>query len=154
MRNNICLIEAHIVKFINNRLFFLLLKRTPEEKFPNVWQPITGHVKKEEKAFATAFRETEEETGFTPEEIFVLPIVNRYYNHEKDEICEIPVFFSVAEKDFNPILSSEHNEFKWADLREAEKLVAWPGQRQSMKIIEEYLTSKTAMLYFGRIKKG
>ncbi len=153
MGQNICLVETHVVKIIDNKVLFLVLKRSDDEKYPGVWQPVTGHVKKNEKAFATAFREVYEETGLNAEKIFVVPHINRYYNPETDKICDIPVFLAISDKNFEPVLSSEHSEYFWGELNQVEEFFMWPGQKYSARIIQDFLTKKQNKLYFAEIKK-
>lgn len=131
-------IELHIFKIENGEMKFLLLKRSPFEKYPNIWQMVTGKIKENETAYQTAIRELKEETGLTAEEIFSVPIVNSVYLSETDEVCLIPVFVCRVSEDSKIKISSEHNEFKWATPSEAIELLAWEGQKNSVKLIQRY----------------
>lgn len=131
-------IELHIVKVENNKLKFLLLKRSPEEKYPNIWQMVTGKIKNGEKAFDAALRELNEETGLTAEELFSVPVVNSVYLSETDEVCMIPVFVCRVDENAKVKISKEHSEFKWLEPDEAVELLNWEGQKKSVRLINDY----------------
>ncbi|MFA7418598.1 MAG: NUDIX domain-containing protein [Melioribacteraceae bacterium] len=145
------LIEAHIFRFVNNELEFLLLKRSSQEKYPNIWQMVTGSVDSNEKGFETALREIKEETGLTPVKFWVAPQVNSFYSAENDEICMVPVFAAMVQTDSEVKISSEHSEFKWLAKDEAKKLLAWKGQRMAVDTIHEYFTNEKSFLKFVEI---
>ncbi len=131
-------IELHIFKIEANKMKFLLLKRSSNEKYPNIWQMVTGKIKANESAFETAIRELKEETGLEAEEIFTVPIVNSVYLIESDEVCLIPVFVCRVNSKSEVKISSEHCEFKWVTTDEAIKLLNWEGQKKSVKLISDY----------------
>lgn len=131
-------IELHIMKIENQKLKFLLLKRSPDEKYPNIWQMVTGKIKDGEKAFDAALRELKEETGLTPEELFSVPIVSSVYLPESDEVCMIPVFVCRVKENSEVKISKEHSQFKWCEFEEAEKLLNWEGQKKAVRLINDY----------------
>lgn len=145
------LIEAHIFRFVNDELEFLLLKRSSQEKYPNIWQMVTGSVDSNEKGFETALREIKEETGLTPVKFWVAPQVNSFYSAENDEICMVPVFAALVQTDSEVKISSEHSEYKWLAQDEAKKLLAWKGQRMAVDTIHEYFTNEKSFLKFVEI---
>lgn len=131
-------IELHIFKIVNGEMKFLLLKRSPYEKYPNIWQMVTGKIKENEKAYQTALRELKEETGLEAEEIYAVPVVNSVYLSETDEICLIPVFVCRVKENSNIKISDEHIEYKWVLPSEAIELLAWDGQKNSVRLINSY----------------
>ena len=57
-------IDCHVVYINkNNEKLFLSLKRNSKERYPNIWQCITGGIINKEKPEQTAIRELFEETG-------------------------------------------------------------------------------------------
>lgn len=147
------LIEAHIFRqSISGEIEFLLLKRAENEKYPGIWQMVTGSIKKREKAFQTALREIKEETGLIPKKLWVVPNVNSFYEHVNDYLCMVPVFAALVENNSNVTVSTEHTEYKWANLDETKKLLAWKGQRVSVDTIHEYFTKERSFLNFVEIK--
>lgn len=151
MKIDAYLIEAHIFRKRNSDIEFLLLKRSADEKYANIWQMVTGSIDEDEKAYETALREIKEETGFTPTDFWVVPHTNAFYSHEKNCFCLVPVFAALVDDKYSVELSDEHEEFKWVSKTEAQKLLAWQGQRQSVEIIYEYFTKEESLLNFARI---
>lgn len=131
-------IEAHIVKINNGELNYLALKRSKEQVFPNIWQPVTGKIRATEKAFETAKREILEETGIKTNEIIVLPKITTFYLPEDDTIFLTPVFLYVIKANININISSEHSEFKWMTKNEAKENYVWQGQKESVDLINQY----------------
>ena len=144
------LIEAHIFRESKKGMEFLLLKRADDQVYPGLWQMVTGKIKRNEKAYQTALREIKEETGLIPQQLWVAPTVNSYYEPKKEFICLIPVF-AARVKNLKLILSSEHVEYKWVNRKTAQKLLAWEGQRKSVRIIEDYFLNKKSFFHFVEI---
>jgi dATP pyrophosphohydrolase len=146
------LIEAHIFRIKNGELEFLLLKRSPEQYYPNIWQMVTGKIKENETAYQSALREIKEETGLTPEKFWVAPTVNSFYSPDKDYICLLPVFAARVKDECEIKLSKEHTEYKWVNPEEAKQLLAWDGQRKSVDVIVDYVLNRNSFLNFIEIK--
>ena len=146
------LIEAHIVRFIDKKVEFLLLKRSPDQKYPNIWQMVTGKIKANEKAFETAIREINEETNLDIDELFIVPNINNFYNDIEDSITQIPVFVATVKDEKKFKLSNEHVKFKWVSYKKSKKMLAWPGQIKSGKIIKDFFEKKYETLNFIKIK--
>ncbi len=144
------LIEAHVFRKHNNEIEFLLLKRSESENYGGIWQMITGSIDENEKAFDTAIREIKEETGLTPQKLWVVPNVNSFYSPDKDQLIMIPVFAALVNND-SVVISSEHSEFQWVDKEKAKSLLAWNGQRKSVDTIYQYFKSENPVLYFNEI---
>lgn len=145
------LIETHVFRKVENDLEFLLLKRAENEKYPGLWQMVTGAIDENEKAHQTALRELKEETGLTPLKFWVVPNINSFYSPEENEIIMIPVFAILAGDNEEVNISSEHSEFKWVKKDEAKKLLAWSGQRKSVDIIYDYFINQQSFLKFVEI---
>ncbi len=146
------LIEAHIFREQDGKLEFLLLKRSPNEYYPNIWQMVSGKIKKNETAYKTALREIKEETGLSPEKFWVAPTINSFYSPDKDYICLLPVFATKVKFDCEVILSKEHTEYRWVSSEVAKQMLAWDGQRKSVDIIVDYFLNRNTFLNFIEIK--
>lgn len=145
------LIEAHIFRIKNGELEFLLLKRSPEQYYPNLWQMVSGKIKENETAYQSAIREIKEETGLTPEKFWVAPTVNSFYSPDKDYICLLPVFAARVKDECEIKLSKEHTEYKWLNPEDAKQLLAWDGQRKSVDVIVDYVLNRNSFLNFIEI---
>lgn len=146
------LIEAHIFGRSEKGIEFLIMKRSEEELYPNIWQMVTGSIKEGEKAYQAALREIKEETGLTPVRLWVVPLVNSFYSHQKENICLVPVFAAEVIFDSAVEISSEHSEYKWMTADEAKKHLAWEGQRKAVDLIVEYFVDPGSELKFMEIE--
>lgn len=145
------MIEAHIFRETKKGIEFLLLKRADYQVYPGLWQMVTGKIKENEKAYQTAIREIKEETVLTPLQLWVVPTVNSFYEPKDEYICLLPVFAAIVEAD-KIQLSDEHTEYKWVNKEEAQKLLAWEGQRKAVQIIEDYFLNEKKFFHFVEIK--
>ncbi len=146
------MIEAHIFRETENGIEFLLLKRANNQIYPGLWQMVTGKIEGEEKAHQTALREIKEETGLLPVQLWVAPTINSFYEPKDEYICLLPVFAARVEREAKVILSEEHTEYKWVGKDDAKKLLAWPGQREAVDIIEDYFLNEKSFFHFVEIK--
>ncbi|MCW8810818.1 MAG: NUDIX pyrophosphatase [Ignavibacteriaceae bacterium] len=144
------MIQAHIFRESVNGIEFLLLKRADNQVYPGLWQMVTGKIKDNEKAYQTAIREIKEETGLTPIQLWVAPTINSFYEPKDEYICLLPVFAARVGAD-QIKLSSEHTDYKWVDKTEAQKLLAWEGQRKTVSIIEDYFLNEKSFFHFVEI---
>lgn len=149
------LVEAHVFRQVENDIEFLLIKRSDDDElFPGLWQMVTGSINEGEKAYETALREIQEETGLVPLKFWIAPNVNSFYNQIKDVINFIPVFAALVEKNSKVILSNEHSDYKWVQYDEAVKMLVWKGQRNSVDTIHQYFTKEISSLNLLEIKIG
>lgn len=146
------LVEVHIFRVVKNEIEFLLLKRAKHDSYPNIWQMVSGSIRKNETAVQTAKREVEEETGLIPKRFFVVPQINSLYLPDKDEILLVPVFGCLVSKNSKIKLSKEHSEYKWVRIEKAKKMIAWPGQRKAVKWISENWDNEKETIKFVSIK--
>lgn len=151
MKINSNLIEAHIFRIINDEIEFLLLKRSPDQYYPNLWQMVSGKIKENETAYNAALREIKEETDLTPEKFWVIPTVNSFYSPDKDYICLLPVFAAKVNYNCEIKISNEHTEYKWVKPEETKQLLAWDGQRKSVDVIVDYVLNRNSLLNFIEI---
>jgi dATP pyrophosphohydrolase len=151
MEEKIEMIEAHIFREKGGSLEFLLLKRSKAEIYPGLWQMVTGSVEAGEKAPEAAIREIKEETGLSPRRLWTVPHINSFYSVRKDKIIFIPVFAALTNAE-EILLSEEHVEFAWFPPDKAIELLAWEGQRKSVKIITDYYLYRREFLDMLEIK--
>lgn len=145
------MIEAHIFKN-EGGLKFLMLKRSDNVIYPGLWQMVNGKIKEEEKAFSAALREIKEETGLIPAKLWAAPTVNKFYSHESDTMNLVTVFAAEVQKGDQIKLSHEHTEYRWVNLKEAVKLLAWEAQRNSARLIYQYYKKEKIFLDLLEIK--
>lgn len=114
----------------------LMMRRKDD---PDFWQSITGSLELHEKAYATAFREIKEETGFTPQKnqlqdlsrsvIFeIFPHFRHRYAPDVTH-CKEHWFKMVLSKEQTPLLT-EHSDFRWMRPKEAADLTkSWSNSQ-------------------------
>jgi len=146
------LIEAHIIQRTEEGIETLIMKRASNQKYPNIWQMVTGKISENEKAYQAAIREIKEETNLKVDKLYIVPNVNYFYNNFDDSITIIPVFAAVITSDENLKISHEHSEYEWTKIEEAKKRFAWQGQKKSIDIIEDWFTGKNMNLFFEEIE--
>jgi len=119
---------------------FLLLKRAPTESpYPGIWQVVSGKRTSGENAVSAALREIREETGCTPEHMWVLPFVNTFYAPAGDAVHMVPAFAAEVASDAEVVLSDEHTESRWVSRKTASALVQWPSHLTMMDLVEQYI---------------
>lgn len=135
------LVEVFIYRKVEDEFEFLLLKRSKDEAFPDIWSVAGGKVRKNEKASDAAIREMHEETGLKAKHFYLVDAVNTFYEISLDVIHIVPVFLSEAEEvDVN--LSEEHSEYKWMKYDEAYEKIFWNGWKNNIKLINNILRNE------------
>lgn len=104
-----------------------------------MWQLVTGSMHEGEPAPKAALREFLEETGLNALKWWVVPFVNSFYVASTDTVHSSPCFAVEIDPGESPTLSHEHQEFEWCDIGDAHKRLVWPGQRQELQIVHEYI---------------
>jgi dihydroneopterin triphosphate diphosphatase len=119
---------------------YLLLKRSASESlYPGMWQLVTGSMHEGERAADAASREFREETGLSALNWWVVPFVNSFYVAETDTVHASPCFAVETDPTHSPTLSHEHQDFEWCEIGDAHQRLVWPGQRQELQIVHEYI---------------
>jgi len=149
---NSIFIECYVVRPSKDGLKFLLLKRSDDDTlYPGIWQIVTGRIEMGEKAFETALREVGEETGLTPEKLFVLPHTTGLYLPEKDSVSIIPLFVCLT-RDKEVKISREHSSFLWLDARKAAQKLFFKSQKENVNFIDKGFGKKSLAGTFVEIK--
>ncbi len=115
----------------------LMLQRPEGHRFAGAWQTVGGHIeeKQGETAWQAAIRETNEETGLEVERWFRIDRPESYYNPENDTIYFVPAFAALVARDAEPVLSEEHQAWKWQSPTEAAHAVDWAAMRDSILLV-------------------
>lgn len=134
------IIEVCIFKYEDAAVRYLLLQRTMREKvYPGTWQFVTGSIEEGERAYESALRELLEETGLQPSSFWVVPYISSFYEHRSDAVHLCPMFAAQVRVGDQPTLSAEHDAYEWLDLDSASRRLVWPGQREGLRIVHEYI---------------
>jgi dATP pyrophosphohydrolase len=134
------IVEVCIFRWSAGEPQYLLLQRADDEElYPGIWQIVTGSMKKNESADKAALRELEEETGLRPKQFWTVPIMDSYFDIRNDTIQMVPIFAAEVDAALNVRLSHEHRRFEWLTYVAARDRVVWPGQRQAIEIVHEFI---------------
>ena len=143
-------IDCHIAYLGEDEPKFLILKRSQQKIYPGIWQCVTGKIKPKEKPIETAIRELKEETGLSPVNKWSVDQVNHFYEANSDCMNLIPIF-GIEVNSLIVKLSDEHCDYKWCNIKEAEKLFTWTQQKNGLLAFYEMLTSQTEKLTYSKI---
>ena len=147
------IIEVCIFKFEKDRPWYLLLHRAKDEKiYPDIWQFVSGSIDGDEKAVVAAYRELQEETGLKPKAFWVVPFVNSFYDPGWDSVNLSPLFAAQVNAADEPKLSDEHDQYGWYLFEDAVRKLVWPGQKEGMRIVHEYIVKGEKAANLTRIK--
>ena len=142
--------DCHIFRLVDNEPIYLLLKRSPGQVYPGIWQCVTGKIEAGEKPHETALRELKEETGLTPLFIWTVDQVNHFFEAEQIRMNLIPIFGVEVESEM-VTLSPEHTEYKWCHVNEGVDLLLWNQQKQGLKTFHQMITEKSKKLSLSKI---
>ena len=133
-------IDCHVAYYNDNKSSweFLLLKRSKNTIYSEIWQGVTGKIENSELPYETALRELMEETGLNAKKIWTIDKVNAFYDAKIDVMNLIPVF-GVVVNSKNIVISKEHSEYKWCNINETIKLITWEEQKKGIQIFYEML---------------
>jgi len=121
---------------------FLILKRAFEKPYASQWRMVAGKVETGETAWQAGLRELREETSLKPALFWTIPSTNNFYNHEDDEIVQIPAFAAQISNKSNIVLNEEHTEYRWINSSEIDAYIKWPEQRRLMQTIGTILNDQ------------
>jgi dihydroneopterin triphosphate diphosphatase len=134
------IVDVCVFRRKGNGAEYLILQRSQnEELYPNLWQILTGTIAPNETAFQTAIRELEEETALPIKRLWTVPFVDSFFVTPQDAIQLSPVFAVEVKTNAVVKLSREHQKHEWLKLKRAKKKLVWPGQRQVLDVVQEYI---------------
>lgn len=98
----------------------LVVRRSPEDG--GYWHLISGGIEAGETAAEAAVRELFEETRL---ETSVRPL-NFFFSYER---IHVEAFHAEAPARWEPVLNSEHDDYRWCTREEASEILYWPEPR-------------------------
>lgn len=138
------IIEVCVFSVRGSEPLYLLLKRSNDEEiYPGIWQFVSGSMNADETAYTAAHRELIEETQLPVRQFYVVPHVNVFYDADYDAVNISPLFAAKVDVQSKPRLSKEHTSYQWCSYDEAMRMLVWPGQKQGLHIVNDYIIGET-----------
>lgn len=127
----------------------LLQLRRTDEPMRGTWQPVMGHIEKNETAVSGMWREVAEETGLSRAEAisaWALEQVHPFFMASRDEIMLSPRFAVEVHPEWQPTLNAEHDAHRWTLASEAREHFYWPGQHAAIAELLDMLAAEPPRL--------
>ena len=123
---------------------YLILKRKLHWKG---WEFPKGKIEKGEKKVNAVKRELKEETGHHALRVMRFNYSGKYNYHkifpDRSGIRgqTFSLYATQVKKGKVSLDKKEHNKYKWVNFKTALRMLKWPNQRKSLKIVEEWIKS-------------
>ncbi|XP_037960242.1 bis(5'-nucleosyl)-tetraphosphatase [asymmetrical] [Teleopsis dalmanni] len=108
------------------------------------WSAPKGHVDPGEDDFTTALRETQEEAGYSENDLIIYKDSCMTLNYNVNNKPKIVVYWLAELKDPQkaPTLSDEHTEMKWLPKDQAKEIVGFADNQQMIEHFYQYIMNK------------
>ncbi|XP_012277271.1 bis(5'-nucleosyl)-tetraphosphatase [asymmetrical] [Orussus abietinus] len=127
-----------IFRRIQGNIEYLLMQASYSDHH---WTPPKGHVDPGESDMETALRETEEEAGFSKNDLRIYEDAKQEQKYEvKGNLKTVIYWLAELIDTKKPVtLSSEHQDFKWLTLEPACELAKFPEMRVTLNFFDKYI---------------
>lgn len=116
----------------------LLLRRSKDDvRRPNQYDIPGGHADGQEFANEAAARETKEEIGIDVDSRQLKLVYSEAMTFADEDLSVVWLFFVAHTASVDVVISHEHNEYQWADLDEAIKLIDYDRQKRALQYIAD-----------------
>lgn len=129
------MVEVYVFRRLARRVRFLVLRRHPADSLPGVWQPVTGTLRRGERAVTGALREVREETGVTVARLWRIETASAYFDPARDRIRFIVRFAAEVHARAPIRRSREHTAHRFVVAREAARRFLWDSQREGLAAV-------------------
>jgi dihydroneopterin triphosphate diphosphatase len=129
---------------------FLLLHRSGING-PPFWQGVSGWIEADELPHVAALRELKEETGFAADALFSVDAIFDIYKWHRGTIDTTVPFAAMVPAGADPVLSEEHDAWRWVSGAEALDLLPYEPQRAAVRRIAADLLSRPESADLWRI---
>jgi len=130
----------------------LLLHRAPRRVLAGLWQGVSGLIEPGETIVDAARREVREETSFADDAIeahYHLDYVAEFFWEPADALLTSAYFAFQIAPGRDPVLSHEHDEFRWLSIDAAIEIAVWPGYREGLVRLRDNLLDPDRAPWFA-----
>ena len=103
------------------------------------WQAIYGQSESGETPVQAVLRELKEEAGLVPAELYRLDQVSVFYVASTDTMWHCVPFCAIVTRRQAVVLNDEHDDHRWVQAADAERLFTWKDNRDAITDIQEYI---------------
>ena len=135
----------------NGAAEFLLLHRVGIDG-PPFWQGVSGWIEADEIPHLAALRELREETGFEAEALYSIDAVFDLYKSRRGTVDTTVPFAAEVADGADPVLSEEHDDWRWASLTAALALLPYEPQREGLRRISADILERPGLAQLYRIE--
>jgi dATP pyrophosphohydrolase len=130
---------------------FLLMHRVATSDEPPFWQGVSGWIEADEPPHLTALRELREETGLDGEALFSVDAVFDLYKWQRGTVETIVPFAVRVADGVDPVLSDEHDDWRWESVSTALELLPYEPQRAAVRRIAADLLERPHSAHLWQI---
>jgi 8-oxo-dGTP pyrophosphatase MutT (NUDIX family) len=130
------LVDVWIFRVVDGLAQILLLHRAPGRVLSGLWQGVSGATEHDETIVAAALRETREETGIAGDSVeafYHLDFVAQFLWQPIDSIMSSVYFALRVSPATEPVLSDEHDAYRWVASEDALDMVVWPAYAEAIR---------------------
>ena len=138
-------------RWLDGTAEFLLLHRSGRDGTP-FWQGVSGWIEPDEVPHATALRELREENGLEAVALYGVDSVFDLYAWKRGTVETIVPIAAEIPADAEPMLSDEHDAWRWESLAAALALVPYEPQRAALRRISTDILDRPELAGLYRIE--
>jgi dATP pyrophosphohydrolase len=135
----------------NGATEFLLLHRVGIDG-PPFWQGVSGWIEADGAPHLAALRELREETGLEAAELYSVDAIFDLYKWRRGTVEATVPFAARLTDEAVPVLSDEHDEWRWVSSSEALQLLPYEPQRAALQRISADLLERPGSAHLYRIE--
>lgn len=122
----------------------MLLLRRSKTPLVGEWCHVAGGIEEGETPWQTVLREIREETGLAVSRLYSADYNEQFYEAGQNVFNVVPVFVAYVDSSKPIRLNSEHSEYRWVTISEAQALVTFGGQRRVYEEVQREFINRKA----------